>query len=187
MTRQTTIVVTGSLRVKIVLWLGCCIFIENTSGKGCVTGCREGLYKSWLFWSLTAKVMSNQSVYLTTLFLGMLSLLSGKPALGHSLSPETDNSPSWIRVRERMTVANIIWSISMEKCCRTRRGSNPRIPNHQSDASDWATEADRTTEYKRQQATTPLRRCKWDIWTLSRPRCTKVSSNKWQESSPELQ
>ena len=31
----------------------------------------------------------------------------------HILSPETDNCPSWISRRERMTVENISWSISM--------------------------------------------------------------------------
>ena len=42
----------------------------------------------------------------------------------HSLSPETDNCPSWISRRERMTVENISWSISMKECCRPRRGLN---------------------------------------------------------------
>ena len=34
----------------------------------------------------------------------------------HILSPETDNCPSWISGRERMTVENISWSISMKEC-----------------------------------------------------------------------
>ena len=60
----------------------------------------------------------------------------------HSLSPETDNCPSWISGRERMTVENISWSISTKECCRPRRGLNPRPPGLQSDgASNWATEA----------------------------------------------
>ena len=42
----------------------------------------------------------------------------------HILSPETDNNPSWISRRERMTVENISWSISMKECCRPRQGSN---------------------------------------------------------------
>ena len=46
----------------------------------------------------------------------------------HILSPETDNCPSWISGRERMTVENISWSISTKECCRPRRGSNPRPP-----------------------------------------------------------
>ena len=50
------------------------------------------------------------------------------------LSPETDNCPSWSSARERMTVENISWSISLEEYCRTRRGLNPRPPDHQSDA-----------------------------------------------------
>ena len=32
----------------------------------------------------------------------------------HILSPETDNCPSWISGRERMTVENISWSVSNE-------------------------------------------------------------------------
>ena len=52
----------------------------------------------------------------------------------HILSPETDNCPSWISGRERMTVENISWSISTKECCRPRRGLNPRPPNLQSDA-----------------------------------------------------
>ena len=52
----------------------------------------------------------------------------------HILSPETDNCPSWISGRERMTVENISWSISMKECCQSRRGSNPRPPGLQSDA-----------------------------------------------------
>ena len=60
----------------------------------------------------------------------------------HILSPETDNCPSWISGRERMTVENISWSISMKECCWPRRGLNPRPPGLQSDgASNWATEA----------------------------------------------
>ena len=58
------------------------------------------------------------------------------------LSPETDNCPSWISGRERMTVKNISWSISTKEICRPRWGLNPRPPGLQSDgASNWATEA----------------------------------------------
>ena len=68
----------------------------------------------------------------------------------HILSPETDNCPSWISGRERMTVENISWSISTKECCRPRRGLNPRPPGLQSDgASNWATEAG-TFPYKPQ-------------------------------------
>ena len=60
----------------------------------------------------------------------------------HILSSETDNCPSWISGRERMTVENISWSISTKESCRPRRGLNPRPPGLQSDgASNWATEA----------------------------------------------
>ena len=60
----------------------------------------------------------------------------------HILSPETDNCPSWISRRERMTVENISWSISTKECYRPRRGLNPWPPGLQLDgASNWATEA----------------------------------------------
>ena len=60
----------------------------------------------------------------------------------HILSPETDNCPSWISGRERMTVENISWSISTKECCTPRWGLNPRPPGLQSDgASNWAIEA----------------------------------------------
>ena len=67
----------------------------------------------------------------------------------HILSPETDNCPSWISGRERMTVENISWSISTKECCRPRRGLNPRPPGLQSDGtSNWATEAGPEWMYK---------------------------------------
>ena len=60
----------------------------------------------------------------------------------HILPPETDNCPSWISGRKRMTVENISWLISTKECCRPRRWLNPRPPGLQSDgASNWATEA----------------------------------------------
>ena len=60
----------------------------------------------------------------------------------HILSPETDNCPSWISGRKRMTIENISWSISTKECCRPQQGLNPRPPGLQSDgASNWATEA----------------------------------------------
>ena len=42
----------------------------------------------------------------------------------HILLPETDNCPSWISGRERMTVENITWSkkISTKECCRPSGG-----------------------------------------------------------------
>ena len=70
----------------------------------------------------------------------------------HTLSPETDNCPSWISGRERMTVENISWSTSTKECCRPRRGLNPRPPGLQSDgASNWATEAGVFLIYKSRQ------------------------------------
>ena len=35
----------------------------------------------------------------------------------HILMPETDNCPSWINGRGRMTIENISWSVSTEECC----------------------------------------------------------------------
>ena len=60
----------------------------------------------------------------------------------HILLPETDNCPSWISGRVRMTVENISWSISTKEWCWPRRGLNLRPPGLQSDGtSNWATEA----------------------------------------------
>ena len=63
----------------------------------------------------------------------------------HILSQETDNCPSWIIEREndrtKYFMINLhermlqdLAGISTNECCRTRRGSNPRPPCHQSDA-----------------------------------------------------
>ena len=52
----------------------------------------------------------------------------------HILSPETDNCPSWISGRERMTVENISWSVSTKEYCQPPRGLNPRPPGLQSSA-----------------------------------------------------
>ena len=77
-----------------------------------------------------------RSVYLTTRLLGRLT------SIVHILSPETDNCPSWISRREKMTIENISWSISTKECCRPQRGLNPQPPGLQSDgASNWVTEA----------------------------------------------
>ena len=65
------------------------------------------------------KVVPSQSVYLYTPFLGRFSPLSCWPVLVHTLSTETNNCPSWISGRGRMTIENISWSISMKECCWT--------------------------------------------------------------------
>ena len=59
------------------------------------------------------------------------------------LSPETDNSPSWISRRERMTVENISWSNLHERMLPTRSGLNPQLTSWSPvrRASNWATEA----------------------------------------------
>ena len=54
----------------------------------------------------TIKAMSNRSIFLTFSWTGLV-LLSGEPLLVHILSPETDNCPSLISGRERITVENI--------------------------------------------------------------------------------
>ena len=77
----------------------------------------------------------------------------------HILSPETDNCPSWISGRERMTVENISWSISTKECCRPRRGLNPRPPGLQSDgASNWATTKTKIVNHSRNTCKTGLSR-----------------------------
>ena len=79
----------------------------------------------------TIKVMLSWSVYLTSLLLSRLSPLGGYLYLC-ILLPETDNCPSWIIGKGRMTVENISWSISMEKCCHTWQKLNLRPPDQQS-------------------------------------------------------
>ena len=82
------------------------------------------------------------SVYLTTRLPGRLSPLSKLTSIVHIFSPETDNCPSWISGRERMTVENISWSISTKECCRPRRELNPRPPGLQLEgAYNWAIKA----------------------------------------------
>ena len=71
----------------------------------------------WFFPSLyglvnIVMVMSSWWVSLLTLSLDRLSPLRSYPVLVHILSPITDNYPSWIRVRERVTIDMISWSIS---------------------------------------------------------------------------
>ena len=51
----------------------------------------------------------------------------------HILLPESDNCPSWISGRERMTVESISWSISTKECCQPRLGSNLQPPGLQSE------------------------------------------------------
>ena len=61
----------------------------------------------------TIKVMSSQSVYLTSLFQSRLSPIGNQPVLMHILLPETNkNCPSWISRREWMTIENISTSMS---------------------------------------------------------------------------
>ena len=60
----------------------------------------------------------------------------------HILLSETDNCPSWISGRERMTLENISWSISTKECCRPRQGFEPATAwSPVRCASNWATEA----------------------------------------------
>ena len=89
----------------------------------------------WGFYSPVNPVGScwARSVYLTTLLLGRLSPLSGLTSIVHILLPETDNCPSWISGRKRITIENISWSKLHERILPTRCGSNPQPPDHQSD------------------------------------------------------
>ena len=88
-----------------------------------------------------------RSVYLTTLLQGRLSRLRRLTSIVHILSPETDNCPSWISGREKMTVENISWSVSTKEFCRPRRTSSLQPPDYQSNSHQ--TEPPRpTTDYK---------------------------------------
>ena len=87
-------------------------------------------------------VMSSAVSLPNHMFTGQAKSSKQLTSIVHILSPETDNCPSWISGRERMTIENISWSISTKECCWTRRGSNPWPPGLQSDGvSNWATEA----------------------------------------------
>ena len=79
-------------------------------------------------------VMSSAVSLPNHMFTGQALSSKRLTSIVHILSPETDNCPSWISGKERMTVENISWSISTKECCRPRRGSNPRPPGLQSDA-----------------------------------------------------
>ena len=56
------------------------------------------------------------SVYLPHFHRAGLVLLAVNQYYAHSF-PDTDNCPSWISGRERMTAENISWSISTKECC----------------------------------------------------------------------
>ena len=51
----------------------------------------------------------------------------------HILLPETDNCPSWISGRERMTTENFSWSNFHQRMLPTWHGSNLQPPDHQLD------------------------------------------------------
>ena len=58
----------------------------------------------------------------------------------HILSPETDNCPSWISRRERITEENISWSNLYERMLSTWWVLNPQPPDHKWEAHElsWA-------------------------------------------------
>ena len=97
-----------------------------------------------LWWGFTAQstqwghVMSSAVSLPIHTIIGQAKSSKWLTSIVHSLSPETDNCPSWISRRERMTVENISWSISTKECCRPQRGSNPRPPALHSDAHPTA-------------------------------------------------
>ena len=78
-----------------------------------------------------------QSVYLTTLLLGRISLLRRLTSIVHIFTPETDNCPSWISWRKRMTIENISWSISMKECCQPVTMDESKLPERHSGAKGW--------------------------------------------------
>ena len=103
------------------------------------------------------RVMSSAVSLPNHTFTGQAQSSKRLTSIVHILSPETDNCPSWISGRERMTVENISWSISTKECCRSRRGLNPRPPGLQSDGvSNWATEAVYSIHYFCNWSTKPL-------------------------------
>ena len=55
-------------------------------------------------------------------FTGQAQSSKGLTSIVHTLSPETDNCPSWISWRKRMTIENISWTISMKEYCQPSRG-----------------------------------------------------------------
>ena len=59
----------------------------------------------------------------------------------HILLPETDNCPSWISGRERMTVENISWSVSTKGCCRPSGVEPATSWSSVGHTPKWATEA----------------------------------------------
>ena len=87
-------------------------------------------------------VMSSAVSLPNHMFTGQAVSSKRLSSIVHIPSPETDNCPSWISGRERMTVENISRSISTNEFCQPRRGLNPRPPGLQLDgASNWATES----------------------------------------------
>ena len=71
--------------------------------------------------SQTNGVMSSTVSLPNHTFTGQAKSSKWLTSIVHLLSPATDNCPSWISGRERMTVENISWSISTKECCRPRR------------------------------------------------------------------
>ena len=67
-------------------------------------------------------VMSSAVSLPNHMFTGQALSSKRLTSIVHILSPETDNCPSWISGRERMTVENISWSISTKECCWPWRG-----------------------------------------------------------------
>ena len=92
------------------------------------------LVRSALLWGL---LMCTWTIYCLNLpyhFLGRLNPLSSWPVLCvHSLARH-DNCPFWISRRERMTAENFHDQSPQKEYCRTRRGTNLRPPDQQSDA-----------------------------------------------------
>ena len=90
-----------------------------------------------LVWSLMSHYRGHvQPVNLPnhTFFLGRRSPLSGLPVLGHIVSPETDNCPTWISKRKK-NVENMPWSVSVRECLVLDPAGIKSVPSdHQADA-----------------------------------------------------
>ena len=74
-----------------------------------------------------------RSVLSNHIFTGQAKSSKWLTSIVHILLPETDNCPSWISGRERMTSENISWSNLHERILLKRRESNLQPPDHQSD------------------------------------------------------
>ena len=124
---------TIKFRYQHHLWY--CLKMALLAGRSCLFVCVDVLQPSQPSGVMSCAVSLPNHTFTTKSTKWLTSIV-------HILSPETDNCPSWISKRERMTVENISRSISTKECCQPVQGLNLRPPGVQSDStSNWATEA----------------------------------------------